>query len=126
MRILASAAHKGGVGKTTLAAHLAVEAERVGAGPVVLLDTDPQESLTDWHKVRVPDHPTLLSPTLKTLPNMIAELRARGAALAIVDTPPGSRVAISAALAVADLVLIPAQPSPIDFGTKFTVTWHHS
>ncbi len=114
MRILASAAHKGGVGKTTLAAHLAVEAERVGAGPVVLLDTDPQESLTDWHKARLADRPTLLSPTLKTLPNMIAELRARGAALAIVDTPPGSRTAISAALAVADLVLIPAQPSPID------------
>src|SRR6516225_4604954 len=62
MRILASAAHKGGVGKTTLAAHLAVEAERVGAGPVVLLDTDPQESLTDWHKVRVGNRPTLLSP----------------------------------------------------------------
>jgi chromosome partitioning protein len=114
MRILASAAHKGGVGKTTLAAHLAVEAERAGADPVVLLDTDPQESLTDWHKARVAERPTLLSPTLKTLSNMIAELRARGAALAIVDTPPGSRAAISAALAVADLVLIPAQPSPID------------
>jgi chromosome partitioning protein len=114
MQILASAAHKGGVGKTTLAAHLAVEAERVGVGPVVLLDTDPQASLTDWHEARHDARPALVSPTLKTLPNVIAELRARGAALVIIDTPPGSRPAISATLAVADLVLIPAQPSPID------------
>jgi Mrp family chromosome partitioning ATPase len=42
LRILAVASLKGGVGKTTLTAHLAVQAERSGAGPVALIDTDPR------------------------------------------------------------------------------------
>ena len=74
MFILASAAHKGGVGKTTLAANLAVEAERVGAGPVVLVDTDPQGSLTDWHKVREADRPALVSVTLKALHQKLQDM----------------------------------------------------
>jgi chromosome partitioning protein len=48
MRILTIASQKGGAGKTTLAAHLAVEAERTGAGPVAVVDTDPQGSLAAW------------------------------------------------------------------------------
>lgn len=47
MHILTIASQKGGAGKTTLTAHLAVEAERGGAGPVAVVDTDPQGSLAD-------------------------------------------------------------------------------
>ena len=47
MHILALTSQKGGSGKTTLAGHLAVAAEHAGAGPVALIDTDPQGSLTD-------------------------------------------------------------------------------
>ena len=42
MRVLALASQKGGSGKTTLSGHLAVQAQRAGAGPVVLIDIDPQ------------------------------------------------------------------------------------
>ena len=49
MDVYALAAQKGGVGKTTLAGHLAVEAAQ--AGPVVLVDTDPQGSLGHWKMV---------------------------------------------------------------------------
>ena len=41
MRVIAFASQKGGVGKTTLVGHLAVEAEHRDAGPVALIDTDP-------------------------------------------------------------------------------------
>ena len=47
MRVLAVASQKGGSGKTTLAGHLAVQAERAGAGPVALLDLDPQVAAAD-------------------------------------------------------------------------------
>ena len=52
MRILTIASQKGGAGKTTLTAHVAVEAERAGAGPVAVIDTDPQGSLMAWWNTR--------------------------------------------------------------------------
>src|SRR3546814_6703285 len=48
VRVLALASQKGGSGKTTLSGHLAVQAQYAGAGPVVLIDIDPQGSLADW------------------------------------------------------------------------------
>ena len=48
MKVLALTSQKSGSGKTTLAGHLAVAAEAAGAGPVALIDADPQGSLTDW------------------------------------------------------------------------------
>ena len=40
MQVIAFASQKGGSGKTTLAGHVAVEAERAGAGRVALVDAD--------------------------------------------------------------------------------------
>ncbi|MBF0306814.1 MAG: ParA family protein, partial [Alphaproteobacteria bacterium] len=45
MKVVVLASAKGGVGKTTLAAHLAVHSEAAGTGPVVVFDTDPQDAL---------------------------------------------------------------------------------
>ena len=45
MDILAVASQKGEAGKTTLSAHLAVEAQRGGSGPIAIVDTDPQKLL---------------------------------------------------------------------------------
>jgi len=52
MKVIALASQKGGVGKTTITAHLAVTAEQQNDGPVVLIDTDPQGSLSAWWNVR--------------------------------------------------------------------------
>ena len=41
MEIVVITSQKGGSGKTTVTAHLAVAAERVGHGPSVVIDTDP-------------------------------------------------------------------------------------
>ena len=59
MQIVAIASQKGGAGKTTLAGHIAVQAERVGAGPVALVDADPQGSLADWWNERAAAFPQL-------------------------------------------------------------------
>jgi chromosome partitioning protein len=114
MRILALASQKGGVGKTTLAGHLAVEAERQGAGPVALLDTDPQGSLAAWWNSRQAETPLFVRGDLATLRAQLDQLAAAGIKLVLIDTPPAITENITAVVRHADLVLIPTRPSPHD------------
>jgi chromosome partitioning protein len=57
MQVIVINSQKGGSAKTMLAKHLSVEAERAGDGPVFLIDTDPQGSLTAWHTKRESEAP---------------------------------------------------------------------
>nr|WP_176025003.1 ParA family protein [Brucella pseudintermedia] len=114
MKVLVLASQKGGAGKTTLAAHLAVAASQDGAGPAVLIDTDPQGSLSAWWNSREADTPALASATLAELPVKLAALAEAGFALAVIDTPPAITAAIRDVVKLADLVLIPTRPSPHD------------
>lgn len=113
-RIIVVASQKGGSGKTTIAAHLAVRAGMVGQGPAVLVDTDPQGSLGAWWRARNDDALALATVKPDDLATGLAELRRREAAVAIIDTPPALTAAIEQVIAIADLVLIPARPSPHD------------
>lgn len=114
MHVLVLASQKGGAGKTTLAAHLAVRAEAAGDGPAVLIDTDPQGSLSAWWNVREAQTPALAATPIAELPEKLAALAAAGYRLAVVDTPPAITEAIGAVVRSADLVLIPTRPSPHD------------
>ncbi|HEY1747980.1 MAG TPA: ParA family protein [Xanthobacteraceae bacterium] len=114
MRIIALASQKGGVGKTTLAGHLAVEAEKAGAGPVALLDTDPQGSLAAWWNARAASTPLFAQADIAKLRSQLAVLAAEGINLAIIDTPPAITENIRAVVEASDLVLIPTRPSPHD------------
>jgi chromosome partitioning protein len=114
MRVLALASQKGGSGKTTLSGHLAVEAQRAGAGPVVLIDIDPQGSLADWWNEREADMPAFAQTTVARLVTDLDMLRAKGFKLAVIDTPPAITMAIQSVIAVAELLLIPTRPSPHD------------
>ena len=114
MRVLAFASQKGGSGKTTLSAHMAVQAERAGAGPVVLVDTDPQGSLSEWWNDRESEMPAFARTTTGRLLSDLDDLRTRGFKLAVIDTPPAITMAIQAVVVVADMVVIPTRPSPHD------------
>jgi chromosome partitioning protein len=114
MHVLVLASQKGGVGKTTLSGHLGVEAERVGAGPVALVDTDPQHSLARWWESRKASTPLFARLDLSDLRRGLDELAGQGVAMVIIDTPPAITENIRAAVEVADLVLIPTRPSPHD------------
>ena len=113
-RVLVLASQKGGAGKTTLAAALAVEAERVGDGPVALLDLDPQGSLADWANSREAETPAFAIAQPEALEAQIAALGQAGIRLVVIDTPPSLDTPIRQAVAVADLVLVPTRPSPLD------------
>lgn len=114
MRVVAFASQKGGSGKTTLSGHVAVQAERSGAGPVVLVDTDPQGSLSDWWNERKSPAPAFAQTTISRLISDLDSLRAQGFKLAIIDTPPAITLAIQSVIAVSELVIIPTRPSPHD------------
>lgn len=114
LRILALASQKGGSGKTTLSGHLAVQMERVGAGPVVLIDIDPQGSLADWWNEREAGEPAFAATTVARLATDLEALRQQGFKMAVIDTPPAITVAIQSVISVADLVIIPTRPSPHD------------
>jgi chromosome partitioning protein len=114
MNILTIASQKGGAGKTTLAAHLAVEADRTGAGSVAIVDIDPQGSLSSWWNERTAETPAFAAVEIGRLPAHMTVLQRQGINLVIIDTPPALIDTIKAAIAIADLVLIPARPSPHD------------
>ena len=111
MRIVTIASTKGGAGKTTLAAHLAVEAERTGAGPVAVVDTDPQGSLAAWWNGRKASTPVFASVEIGRLAAHLATLERHNVEL----------VMIEAAVSVADVVVIPARPSPHDLRSIGTI-----
>jgi chromosome partitioning protein len=114
MHVIAVTSQKGGSGKTTLAGHLAVEAERTAAGPVALVDTDPQGSLSEWWNARAAETPVFAQTGSGRLAQDIARMAETGIRLLIIDTPPAIVPTIAEVIAAADLVLIPARPSPHD------------
>jgi len=114
MRVLAFTSQKGGSGKTTLSGHVAVQAELAGAGPVVLVDTDPQGSLTEWWNEREAPTPAFAQTNISRLLTDLDELREQGFKLAVIDTPPAITLAIQSVICVSDLIVIPTRPSPHD------------
>ena len=114
MKVVVVASQKGGSGKTTLAGHLAVQAELSGSGPVGLIDVDPQGSLADWWNERAAPNPFFIQTAVPRLAADIKELAAHGLELLVIDTPPALTSTIAEVIRVADLVVIPTRPSPHD------------
>ena len=93
---------------------MGVAAELDGAGPVALLDLDPQGSLAAWWNAREAETPAFSPATIAELPARLAALDAAGFAIAILDTPPAMTPAIRAVVECASFVLVPVRPSPHD------------
>src|SRR5271169_983470 len=114
MRTIVINSQKGGSGKTMLCKHLSIKAERSGDGPVYLIDSDPQGSLSAWHTKREAESPALVDLPLDGLARGLVLIRDRGASYCIIDTASG-RLDIAADLfKFADLALFPVQASEDD------------
>ncbi len=117
-RVITIAQRKGGAGKTTLAAQLAVAWVTSGAR-VALLDIDPQGSLATWvglRRKRLGD--MTIGFEFAALPGWRAEQwignHARDADFVIIDSPPHVETEARIVVRSAGLVLVPVQPSPLD------------
>lgn len=125
-KVITIAQQKGGAGKTTIAAHLAVALKQRGFR-VAAIDIDPQGSLTQWHKIREErfgeGYTGLTFAALSgwRVGSEVARIRRNHDAI-IIDSPPHTETDARTAIRYADLIVIPVQPSPTDlWATKATV-----
>ncbi|KAA0598073.1 chromosome partitioning protein [Azospirillum lipoferum] len=116
-KVFTVAQQKGGAGKTTLAAHLAIAWAQLGH-KVATVDIDPQGSLTRWHAVRAeatggqPGFTHVQITGWRTQAEV--EKLARSHDIVVVDSPPHAQTEARIAVRAATLVVAPVQPSPMD------------
>ena len=116
--VLCVTQQKGGAGKTTLCAHLAV-ALAAGRRQVTALDIDPQQSLATWYRKREEifgDEDDGLDVEVVDDLRRSSQVRklARKRDIVLIDCPPHAGNEAKIAVRSADLVLVPVQPSPMD------------
>src|SRR5713101_7525911 len=113
MSVISLVTQKGGCGKTTLTTCLAVVAQQIGRH-VVILDTDPQATASQWWESRDEKTPTLLDVKGEEIARAVGVVQEKGFDLVIIDTPARAEPINAAAAQVADFCLIPCQPSLAD------------
>lgn len=116
VKTIVIAAPKGGTGKTTITAALAVEAAKSAPTAVVDLNFD-QASLTQWWELRGQDSPTLVDIDPEEPDALSAALQAAaeaGMQYVIVDTAPYDLPLLAEVVKRADVVITPCRPSVID------------
>lgn len=104
---------KGGVGKTTVALHLAAAFQLAGSDALVI-DLDPQASATEWHDARESPLPHVESIQPARLAKVVENAREIGTGMLVLDTAPHAEATALEAARLADMVLVPCQPSIMD------------
>jgi chromosome partitioning protein len=113
MLTIALISQKGGVGKTTLAIHLATAFEAQGR-QTLLVDLDPQTSAAEWKDARQAERPYVMAMPPSRLGKALETAREHQAEVVVLDTAPHSEGTALDAARAADLILVPCQPSIMD------------
>lgn len=116
-RIIAVAQQKGGAGKTTITAHVAVALSQMGHR-VAVVDIDPQGSLTHWFSIREKLGDSVFPLTFAAISGwrVHSELDRlkRTHDVILIDSPPHTETDARTAIRAASLMIVPIQPSPLD------------
>jgi len=119
-KVFVVAQQKGGAGKTTVAAHLAVAWAQQRGRTVAVLDADPQGSLSVWYEAREhflgEDATGLTFRAARGARALdVARDLARKHDVVVVDMPPHGTSSANAVIRAATVVVAPVQPTPLDF-----------
>jgi chromosome partitioning protein len=112
MNVLAFASRKGGAGKSTLAAHLAVHVHRT-TRRCLLVDDDPQGSLTLWNELRA-EYALPLKIVKRGIGDIVKKAKKNGVDWILIDTPSNGSASVIEAIEAATLVIVPCRPGLFD------------
>ena len=112
MNVVVFASRKGGSGKSTLAAHLAAHAHKPSR-PFLLIDADPQGSLTLWRHLRKRDDLPLRTAQ-RGIADIVKAAKRDGTEWVFIDTAPNMSASVTEAIRAATLVIIPCRPGLFD------------
>jgi chromosome partitioning protein len=112
MNVIVFASRKGGSGKSTLAAHLAAHAHKPSR-PFLLIDADPQGSLTLWRALRKADE-LPLKAAQRCIADIVKAAKRDGTEWVFIDTAPNMSASVTEAIRAATLVVIPSRPALFD------------
>src|SRR5207248_9800661 len=111
--VLVCASRNGGPGKSTLTAQLPARAIRPSLR-CMLIDCDPQGSISLWHRLRGTAEPQLRNGTHGGVTEIVEQARADGVEWTFVDTPPNMSGMATDAISEATLVVIPVRLAGCD------------
>ena len=111
-KIIAVLNQKGGVGKTTIATNIAVALQQAGS-KVLLIDSDPQGSSRDWNEANGGELLPVVGLDRETLATDLKAIQS-GYDFVVIDGAPQVAKLAAAAVKIANIVIIPVQPSPYD------------
>lgn len=110
--VIAVLNQKGGAGKTTLATNLS-HSFLLNGQKTILIDADPQGSARDWREVN-PDCPLPVVGLDRETISKDLEAIWSGYNMVVIDGAPQLAKMSIAIVKIADLIIIPVQPSPYD------------
>jgi chromosome partitioning protein len=112
MNVLVFASRKGGSGKSTLAAHLAAHVHKPSR-PCLLIDGDPQGSLSLWNKLREND-PLPLKSAQRGFAELLKTAKRDVVEWVFIDTAPNLSAGVTEAIRCATLAIVPCRPGVFD------------
>jgi chromosome partitioning protein len=131
LKVITIAQQKGGAGKTTVAAHIAVSLSQAGKR-VAIIDIDPQGSLTHWYNLRENKFGEgytgikFVCSSGWRIDSAVRDLR-DDFDYVVIDAPPHTQTESKSAIRAADIIIVPMQPSPTDlWATQTTVEFAKS
>lgn len=113
MQVVVMANTKGGAGKSTVTVHLSAKAAEAD-GPVCVMDVDPQGNSAQWWNEREATDVQFAKIDFSDLENQLRSLSEAGFKYVFIDTPPLMVENVQRVIEVADLVIVPTRPSPMD------------